>query len=123
MFIVKSIIAIAKKQKRNIIITYYDVVKAYDRADTDDMMYSLSKTGVKGKLWKLTRSMNEGLTARVNTKAGLTRQIQRETGGKQGGKLIVPLFATILSLLTPIDLPCRPLITSKSAVSRSAPSA
>ena len=107
VFIVRSIIAIAKKQKRNIIITFYDVVKAYDRADTDDIMYSISKSGVKGKLWRLTRAMNEGLTAHVNTKAGPTRQIQRETGGKQGGKLIVPLFAKMMDNLVE-DMECNP---------------
>ena len=45
------------------------------------------------------KSLNKGLTARVNTKAGLSREICRETGGKQGGKLIVALFAKMMDSL------------------------
>ena len=75
-------------------------IKAYDKADMNDMLYSLSKSNVKGKLWRLTRTLNEELRAQVNTKAGLTREIKRETGGKQGGKLMVPLFAKMMDNLS-----------------------
>ena len=96
IFIIRNIISIAKADKRNIIITFYDVRKAYDKADMNDMLYSLNKSNVSGRLWRLTKSLNQGLTARVNTKAGITREIKRETGGKQGGKVIVPLFAKMM---------------------------
>ena len=56
-------------------------------------------SGVDGKLWRLMKSMNEGLTAKINTKAGLTREIIRDTGGKQGGKLMVTLFAKMMDNL------------------------
>ena len=59
----------------------------------DDMLYTLHQNGFRGKVWRLKRSLNVGLTAKVETKAGLTREIKRETGGKQGGKLMVPMFA------------------------------
>ena len=65
----------------------------------DDMCYSMYKSGVDGKLWRLMKSMNEGLTAKINTKAGLTREIIRDTGGKQGGKLMVTLFAKMMDNL------------------------
>ena len=96
VFTLRNIIALSKAEKRKIIITYFDVEKAYDRADTEDMMYSMSKSNVKGKIWRLTKALNTELTAKVNTKAGPTREITRETGGKQGGKLIVPLFAKMM---------------------------
>ena len=96
VFILKGVISLAKKEKRNIIITFFDVVKAYDRADMDDMLYSMYKSGIHGKLWRLVKSLNEGLNAKINTKAGLTRSIERETGGKQGGKLMVSLFAKMM---------------------------
>ena len=57
------------------------------------------KSGVEGKLWRLMRSINDQLTAKVSTKAGLTREIHRETGGKQGGKLMVSLFAKMMDTL------------------------
>ena len=100
VFILRNIISLAIKEKRNIIITFYDVKKAYDKADMNDMLYSLSKSNVKGKTWRLTKSLNEELTAQVNTKAGLTREITRETGGKQGGKLMVPLFSKMMDNLS-----------------------
>ena len=99
VFLLRNIITIAKKEKRNVIVTYYDVVKAYDRACMDDMCYAMYKSGVHGKLWRLMRSINDNLTAKVNTKVGLTREIQRETGGKQGGKLMVTLFAKMMDTL------------------------
>ena len=43
--------------------------------------------------------MNENLTARVKTKAGLTEEIKREKGGKQGGKLMVPMFSKMMDTL------------------------
>ena len=49
VFILRNIMQLAKKEKREIIITYYDVKKAYDRACTDDMLYSMYKSNVKGK--------------------------------------------------------------------------
>ena len=99
VFILRNIISIAQKERRNIIVTFYDVVKAYDKADMGDMMYSMSKSNVDGKIWRLMLALNENLTAKVNTKAGLTRDITRETGGKQGGKLMVPLFAKMMDNL------------------------
>lgn len=99
VFVLKNTMALAKKQRRNLIITFYDVAKAYDKADMDNMLFCINQAGVKGKLWRLVKSLNEGLSAQIKTKAGLTRKIQRDTGGKQGGKLIVPLFAKTMDTL------------------------
>ena len=46
-------------------------------------LYVLHKNGFNGNIWRLTKLM---------TKAGLTRELHRETGGK-GGKLMVPPFS------------------------------
>ena len=40
VFIIKAIVSYAKKKKKKIILTFYDVQKAYDRAEVDDMMES-----------------------------------------------------------------------------------
>ena len=96
VFVLRNVIALAKAQKRNIIITFFDVKKAYDKVDANDMLYCMHKNNVNGKSWRLMSSLNTGLTAKVNTKAGLTREITREAGGKQGGKLMVPLFAKMM---------------------------
>ena len=99
VFIIKGVIALAKKLKREIILTFYDVKKAYDKADVDDMLYVAHKNGFTGKILRLARTLNKGLTARVKAKSGISRLIKRETGGKQGGKLIVPLFAKMMDCL------------------------
>ena len=96
VFVLRNVMALAKAQRRNVIITFFDVKKAYDKVDTDDMLYCMHKSNIKGKTWRLMSSLNTGLTAKVNTKAGLTREIAREAGGKQGGKLMVPLFAKMM---------------------------
>ena len=96
VFVLRNVIALAKAEKRNIIITFFDVKKAYDKVDTNDMLYCMHKSNVNGKTWRLMSSLNTGLTAKINTKAGVTREIVRKAGGKQGGKLMVPLFAKMM---------------------------
>ena len=78
----------------------YDVQKAYDRADMEDMMNIAWTDGVKGKLWRLMRVTNTELKAKIKTKHGNTRTIERESGGKQGGKIIVTLFARLMDELS-----------------------
>ena len=99
VFILKSLISLAIKKGMELVITYYDIKKAYDRANMDDMLYVVNEQGFQGKIWRLTKSLNKGLTAKVKTKVGLTRQIQRNTGGKQGGKIMVPLFSKMMDTL------------------------
>ena len=100
IFIVRGIISYALHTKKRIFLTMFDVEKAYDRADVDDMMHIAWQDGVKGKLWRLTRVLNTNLTANVKTKHGITRKITRESGGKQGGKIIVTLFSRLMDTLT-----------------------
>ena len=100
IFILKALISVAKKKGMELMITYYDIKKAYDRANMDDMLYVVNEQGFKGKIWRLTKSINKELTARVKTKAGLTRVIERNTGGKQGGKVMVPLFSKMMDTLS-----------------------
>jgi hypothetical protein len=99
VFLIKAVIAYAKKTKKGMILTFYDVKKAYDKADVDDMMVSLWDQGVKGKIWRLTRALNKNLTARVKTKHGKTRRIYREQGGKQGSKIMGTMFAKMTDTL------------------------
>ena len=100
IFIIRGIISYALHLKKRIFITMFDVEKAYDRADIQDMMHIAWKDGVRGKLWRLMRVLNTELTANVNTKYGKTRKIHRESGGKQGGKIIVTLFSRLMDTLS-----------------------
>ena len=100
IFILKSLISLAIKRGMELILTFYDIKKAYDRADMDDMLNVVNEQGFTGKIWRLTKSFNKDLTARVKTKAGFTRQIERDKGGKQGGKIMVPLDAKMMDTLS-----------------------
>ena len=100
IFILKNIMSIAKKEGRHLIISFFNVKKAYDRADMNDMLFILHKNGFDGKIWRLTKAMNEDLTAKIKTKHGLTREIKREKGGKQGGKLMVPMFSKTMDTVS-----------------------
>ena len=100
VFILKAIITLASKKGWDLIVTFFDIKKAYDRANMDDMLHVIHEQGFTGKIWRLTKTLNEDLTARVKTKAGLSRKIKREKGGKQGGKLMVPMFAKMMDTLS-----------------------
>ena len=100
VFVLKAIISTALKRGMELIVTFYDIKKAYDRANMDDMLYVVNNEGFNGKIWRLTRSLSKDLTAKIKTKAGLTREIKRITGGKQGGKVMVPFFAKMMDTLS-----------------------
>ena len=87
------------KNRKNLIITFYDVEKAYDRADVDDMLVIMWEHGMRGKLWRLMKSINTNLTANIKTRNGLTREINRIAGGKQGGKNFGFLFAKMMDVM------------------------
>jgi hypothetical protein len=99
VFIIRLIILYALKFRQKIILTFYDVQKAYDRADVSDMMHIAWPSGVKGKLWRPARALNTNLTACVKTKFGPTRRIDRGGGGKQGGQIILTLFSKLMDTI------------------------
>ena len=67
-------------------VTFYDVAKAYDKANIEDMLVIAWEHGIRGKLWRLMKSLNTNLTARIKLRHGMTREIERKAGGKQRGK-------------------------------------
>ena len=99
LFILRGAMAYALKHKKELYVTFYDVTKAYDRADVDHMLVEVWEHGMKGKAWRLLRLLNTNLTAQIKTRHGLTRTIDRKVGGKQGGKNFGFLFAKMMDLL------------------------
>ena len=59
-----------KKEKKDVYITFLDVTKAYDKAWMKAIIYSLHKSGIKGKLLRIVNNMNQDLTARIQSKYG-----------------------------------------------------
>ena len=99
VFLLRAAMTHAMRHKKKMYVTFFDVTKAYDRADVEDMLVTMWEKGLNGKLWRLMKAVNTNLTARIKTRHGLTREIQRIAGGKQGGKNFGFLFAKMMDML------------------------
>ena len=99
LFLLRCMIDISKKQKRSTYLTFYDVSKAYDNVDNDDMLDIMWDSGLRGKSWRILRNLNQNLKAVIKTKYGLTRTINMEIGGKQGSRLTGRMFAKLMDTL------------------------
>ena len=99
VFLLRGAITYALKNRQKMYVTFYDVSKAYDRADVEDMLVTAWESGLKGKLWRLMVALNTGLTAKIKTRHGLSEEIKRIAGGKQGGKNFGFLFAKMMDVL------------------------
>ena len=77
-------------------VVFIDVQKAYDKAWLDAILYAMKKNGVKGKNLSLVRKLNSNLNARIQTKYGLTRNINIKDSIRQGGVLSVVEYATLM---------------------------
>lgn len=104
LFILRTMIDISKADKRETYITFYDVQKAYDNADNDDMLEKIWESGLRGKAWRILKNMNSNLKATVKTRHGLTREFIMEIGGRQGSKNTGRLFAKMMDHLAEILL-------------------
>ena len=96
ILILKELASIAKQQKQQLILTYMDVTKAYDKAWLDAIMYVLQTRGLKTKLWKLVKELNSNLMTTVQTKYGPTRKISITDSIRQGGVLSVSMYALMM---------------------------
>ena len=96
ILILKELVNICKAQKKETILIYLDVTKAYDKAWLDAIMYVLHKQGVNNKLWLLVKKLNSNLKTTVLTKHGPTRQITIKDSIRQGGVLSVVLYALMM---------------------------
>ena len=100
LFLLRGIMTSAKEDKSNIFLTFYDVAKAYDNADVDNMLHVIWEAGVKGKMWRILRELSTNLTAVVKTRYGPSRPIKRDNGGKQGSKTMGRKFAKQMDTLS-----------------------
>ena len=80
-------------------VTFFDVTKAYDRADVEDMLVAAWEHGMRGKLWRLMKALKKNITAKIKTRHRLTEEISRVAGGKQGGKNVGFLFAKLMDVM------------------------
>ena len=77
-------------------LVFLDVQKAYDKAWLDAILYVLHKNGVKGKNLHMAQKLNSNLSAQIQTRHGLTREIRIRDSIRQGGVLSVVAYATLI---------------------------
>ena len=86
-------------QKRPSFLTFYDVQKAFDHVDNEDLLTMMWEKGLRGKAWRILKKLNTHLKAAVKTKYGVTREIDMEIGGRQGSRLTGRMFSKLMDLL------------------------
>ena len=99
LFILRAMIDTSFKQKRPTFLTFYDVSKAYDNVDNNDMLNIMWEKGLRGKTWRILRNLNKDLKALIKTRHGPTETIEMEIGGKQGSRLTGRMFAKMMDML------------------------
>ena len=99
LFILRSLISVSLKQKRETYITFLDIKKAYDNVDNEDMLTIMWEKGLRGKAWRILKNLNTHLKAAIKTKYGTTRDIDMEIGGRQGSRVTGRMFAKLMDLL------------------------
>ena len=100
VFVLRGIIKISLFQKRKTFLTFYDVKKAFDNVDNDDMLKVMWDCGLRGKVWRILKELSSDLKATIKTKHGETEEIAMEIGGKQGSKLTCRMFAKLMDLIS-----------------------
>ena len=100
IFILRTIIKVSLHQKRKTYIAYFDVKKAFDNVDNNDMLGVMWEGGLKGKVWRILKDFSSNLKAEIKTRHGKTNEIEMEVGGKQGSKLTCRMFSKLMDVLS-----------------------
>lgn len=102
IFILRTIIKVSLHQKRKTFVTFFDVTKAFDNVDNNDMLGVMWEGGLRGKIWRILRDFSSNLKAEIKTRHGKTNEIEMEIGGKQGSKLTCRMFSKLMDVLSEI---------------------
>ena len=100
IFVLNGIIKISLHQKRKTFLTFYDVKKAFDNVDNNDMLKVMWDYGLRGKVWRILKDLSSNLKATIKTRHGNTEEINMEIGGKQGSKLTCRMFSKLMDLIS-----------------------
>ena len=100
LFLLRALMEQAKKDKKPTYLTFYDVSKAYDNANNEDMLAIIWEKGLRGKSWRILRNLCKDLHAAVKTRFGPTRDFEMEIGGRQGSRITGRLFSKMMDMLS-----------------------
>ena len=96
LIVLKQAITEITKTGKTAYIIFLDVQKAYDKAWLDAIIYTLHKNGIEGKNLRMIKKLNSNLTAKIQTRYGLTRKIKIRDSIRQGGVLSVIEYAALI---------------------------
>ena len=96
LIVLKQTLQEITNRKQTAYVVFLDVQKAYDKAWLDAILYVLNKNGVQGKNLNVIKKLNSNLTARIQTRYGLTKEIPIKDSIRQGGVLSVVEYATLI---------------------------
>ena len=99
LFLMRAIIDLSIATKSPTFLTFWDVSKAYDHIDNNDLLTIMWDEGLRGRVWRILKELNSNLTAEVKTRFGITREFEMECGGKQGSQLTGRMFVKMMDLL------------------------
>ena len=99
IFILNTLINQAVFDKKKLYIAFLDISKAYDKTWGNAAFYSLWKNGVKGKIWRLMKLLNQENSARIKTKFRLTDPVYLHGNLGQGSVLSVCQFSNMIDQL------------------------
>ena len=99
LFLLRAMIDISIKQKRQSFFTFFDVCKAYDNADNEDMLTVIWDSGLRGKSWRILKELCTDLKASIKTRYGMTRTVDMDIGGKQGSRLTGRKFSKTMDTM------------------------
>ena len=77
-------------------LAFLDLHKAYDLIWKAAILNTLWEGGIRGKLWRIMRELNNNLTATIDTRFGPTRSIEITGSIRQGGVLSGTEFAALV---------------------------
>ena len=96
ILLLKETVGGIRRRKITVYMAFLDVTKAYNKAWIDAIMYAMHKEGLTSPEWEVIRKMNEGITATIMTKYGMTREIKIRDIIRQGSVLSVAQYALLM---------------------------
>ena len=96
ILLLKETVGVIRGRRKPVYMAFLDVTKAYDKAWLDAIIFVMHKEGLTSPEWEVIRKMNEGITATIMTKYGMTREIKIKDNIRQGGVLSVAQYALLM---------------------------
>ena len=97
LFIMQSLIDIAKANKQKLFCSFVDFKQAFDKVWRGGLWTKLSKTNINGKCLKFIMNMYENIKSKISTSEGNSVFFPCQTGVRQGENLSPIMFSIYLN--------------------------